>query len=278
MKTSRIMIAGASGFVGSRALVQYPNAFSIDSALLRKPDQALQDFVRKCQPDVILNAAAISDIGACEKNPEGSYLANVILPVTLAEVAEEIGAKLVSFSSDQVYTGCTGDGPYREDMILPKPANLYACHKLEVEKRVLDIHPDAVLLRATWMYDMPMYGHANRGNFLVNTLRTLARGEPVLASGREYRGITYVRQVVHFMDRVFALPGGVYNYGSENSMTMLETTKSLLCALGMEGQVQDTMQISHNLWMDCTAIKMLGIAFDTTTEGFHRCAADYGLA
>ena len=34
-----------------------------------------------------------------------------------------------------------------------KPGNIYAAHKLEMEKRVLDILPSAVMLRAEWMYD-----------------------------------------------------------------------------------------------------------------------------
>lgn len=277
MKTTpRIMVAGAHGFVGCRAMEHFPSAIAVDSTLLRNPGRALQEFVRTHQPDVIVNAAAISDVGVCEKDPEGSYLANVVLPMTLAAAAEEIGAKLISFSSDQVYTGCVGNGPYSEDQILPEPTNLYARHKLEAERRVLDIHPNAVLLRATWMYDLPMYGHANRGNFLVNTLRAVMQGKPVCVPGCQYRGITYVRQVVGLMDQVFDLPGGVYNYGSENALTMKETANALLKVFGLTGDFQDTVGTRHNLWMDCTVIKEHGIFFDTTVEGFQRCAADYG--
>lgn len=278
MKTTpRIMVAGAHGFVGCRAMERFPSAIAVDSALLRNPGHALQEFICTHQPHVILNAAAISDIGVCEKDPEGSYLANVVLPMTLAAAAEEIGAKLISFSSDQVYTGCTEDVPYSEDFILPEPTNQYARHKLEAERRVLDTHPSAVLLRATWMYDMPLYGHANRGNFLINTLRAVMQGKPVCVPGCQYRGITYVRQVVSLMDQVFDLPGGVYNYGSENALTMKETANALLKVFGLTGDVQDTEVKRHNLWMDCTAIKEHRIFFDTTVEGFQRCAADYGL-
>ena len=278
MKTTpRIMVAGAHGFVGCRAMEHFPSAIAVDSTLLRNPGRALQEFVRTHQPDVIVNAAAISDVGVCEKDPEGSYLANVVLPMTLAAAAEEIGAKLISFSSDQVYTGCVGNGPYSEDQILPEPTNLYARHKLEAERRVLDIHPNAVLLRATWMYDLPMYGHANRGNFLVNTLRAVIQGKPVCVPGCQYRGITYVRQVVGLMDQVFDLPGGVYNYGSETALTMKETANALLKVFGLTGDLQDTVGTRHNLWMDCKVIKEHGIFFDTTVEGFQRCAADYGL-
>ena len=276
-KTPRILIAGAHGFVGARAMACWPEAVPVPSALLRGPGEELEAFVRAQMPDRILNAAAISDIGACEQNPEGSYLANVTLPVTLARAAQTVGAKLVSFSSDQVYTGCREEGPYSEGQALPVPANRYARQKLEAEQRVLDIHPRAVMLRATWMYDLPLYGQANRGNFLVSALEAVIRGRPVRVPGRQYRGITYVRQVTGLLEQAFSLPGGAYNYGSENPLTMEQTARALLDTLGLEGEVQDTGQTRHNLWMDCGLLKRHGICFDTTARGFARCKEDYGL-
>lgn len=86
------------------------------------------------------------------------------------------GAKLVAFSSDQVYTGLTEHGPFDEDTPL-SPANVYGRHKQEMEQRVLDILPDAVLLRAAWMYDLPGYGLPIHGNFLLNLLTAAMRQE-----------------------------------------------------------------------------------------------------
>ena len=276
MKNPTIMITGTHGFVGARAAQRYPDAICVPSELVRDAGDALTDFIKAYNPDIILNAAAISDIGVCEKNPEASYAANVKLPVLLAEAANRVNAKLISFSSDQVYTGCAEEGPYRESDVLPTPANLYARHKLEAEERVLAISPNAVLLRASWMYDMPMYAHANRGNFLLNTIGAVLQGKELCFSSEEYRGITYVREVVEQLDRVFDLPGGVYNYGSENSLHMLETVQSLLHALGTAYRVQDTERRRHYLWMDCSKIKQQGIYFDTTADGLKRCLKDYG--
>ena len=146
---------------------------------------------------------------------------------------------------------------------------------------MLDILPQAVMLRATWMYDMPQYGQPNRGNFLVNVLRSALRGERQAYSRREFRGITYVRQVAKFMEQAARLPGGVYNYGSENSLSMYDTALALLRALGLEDRAEallsGTEQQRRNLWMDCARIRQHGICFDTTAEGFARCVADYGL-
>lgn len=283
MRKAKILIAGAHGFVGSRAMEYFPAAVPVPGELLRNPGERLECFIKEHNPDIILNAAAISDIGTCERNPDASYMANVSLPVLLAKTASETGAKLISFSSDQVYTGCPDEGPYSEAILLSPPANVYSCHKLEAEQRVLDQCPDAVMLRATWMYDMPIYGggkelgHANRGNFFLNVLRAVLRGEELGMSSREYRGITYVRQAVTLLEQTFQLPGGVYNYGSENCCSMLETVRALLEILELEGRVRDVGSMRHNLWMDCGKICSHGIVFDTTVEGFARCVEDYGL-
>lgn len=105
--------------------------------------------------------------------------------------------------------------PYREDEA--KPANIYGAHKLEMEQRVLDRQPDSVMLRAEWMYDYI----SPRGNYLLNVLNA----EETLTFGKQYRGITYLREVCENMERVIKLPGGVYNFGSETTQSMYEITK-----------------------------------------------------
>ena len=279
--TLKIMLTGSHGFVGARAAVKYPHAVIVPSALVRSPGESLAEFVRAYAPDVILNTAAISDIGACARDPEGSYASNVTLPVVLATAAREVGAKLISFSSDQVYTGCTHEGPYSESEILPTPTNLYARHKLEAEGRVLEIAPDAICLRATWMYDMPLYRHANRENFLTQMLSAIMERRPQSFFDDDFRGITYVRQVVELFDKLPSLPGGVYNYGSENPLSMYETACAFASAFGLS-DIAEALIVRrsdgaphHNLWMDCSKLASFGVRFDTTAEGFSRCYAEY---
>lgn len=284
-KKPSILIAGAHGFVGSRAMEYYPTAIPVPSELLRDAGTGLIHFIQTACPDIIINAAAISDIRTCENHPEASYAANVKLPEVLAKAARQSGAKLISFSSDQVYTGCRDHGPYQENSVLSAPANLYARHKLEAEQRVLNILPDAVLLRATLMYDMPIgsdqpasaYPHANRANFLTNIRNAAIQKSPVSFPARQYRGITYVRQAVSFLDQAAELPGGIYNYGSENHLNMLETAKKLLDTLGLETSVSDTGTSPHNLWINTDRIQKHGIHFDTTVQGFRRCLEDYPI-
>ena len=260
----RVLVTGARGFVGAR-IMACMDAVAAPS-LRGATEDDIRRLVDRTMPDVIVHTAAISDIGACAKDPEASYRANVELPIAIAKT----GVKSVLFSTDQVYSGCAGEGPYAEGEV--SPANLYAAHKLEMEQRALVVNPDAVLLRATWMYDMPMYGVPNRGNFLVNMLRQRS----VSVSFTQHRAVTYAREVAERMKAAIQLPGGVYNYGSENSLTMLETAKWLAEALRLDVQLTDA-GARHNLWMDCGKLRRSGIAFDDTIAGLKRCIEDYAL-
>ena len=64
---------------------------------------------------IIIHTAAVSDISACEKDPDVSCKANIQLPVWLVSA----GVRTVLFSSDQVYSGCKGEGPYTEKDAAP---------------------------------------------------------------------------------------------------------------------------------------------------------------
>ena len=123
----RALVTGARGFVGARVMAAMDGAVSAPS-LQGLTEDDIRRIVDKAAPDVILHTAAISDIPTCEKNPDASYHANVEIPLWLART----GVKLVAFSTDQVYSGCASEGPYTEELV--KPGNLYAKHKLEMER------------------------------------------------------------------------------------------------------------------------------------------------
>ena len=197
------------------------------------------------------------------------------LPVWVAKAACASGAKLLAFSSDQVYAGITQTGPLPETLPL-QPTNVYGRCKLEMEQRVLELCPDAVLLRASWMYDLPGYGLPIRGNLLLNLLRAAQRGESLRFSVQDFRGITYVRQAVALLEPALTLPGGVYNFGSENAENMVLTARQFAKTLGIMVDIQEA-DWARNLAMDCSKLRAQGIVFDTTQTGLTRCLRDYGL-
>ena len=226
-----ILVTGASGFVGEKLIKCCSNTIASPS-LRNKTEEEIKRIVVSAAAengvDTIIHTAAISDIGECQKNPEVSYSANVLLPVYLARVAKEANIKLICYSSDQVYTGLYEEGPYTEEMTDgSKPANIYAEHKLEMEQRVLDIAPDAVLLRAEWMYDY----YLKKSNYFMNMINATGT---IFSSSRQYRGVTYVKEVAENTENVIKLPGGVYNFGSETTKSMYEISQEFMELLGKD--------------------------------------------
>lgn len=124
----RIFVTGAGGFVGARAcrflqgnyeVLTLPKGWMASCTELQ-----LMQSIAEAQPDVILHTAAISDTGYTEQHPEEAYRANVELPLWLARAAAQCGARLVGFSSDQVYAGVQQPGS------LPETMELLPCQRL----------------------------------------------------------------------------------------------------------------------------------------------------
>lgn len=259
-----ILVTGANGFVGHKILEMCKDAIASPS-LRGATQEDIKRMIDASDADVIIHTAAISDIGTCQADPQASYFANVQIPVYLAKASKD--RKLICFSSDQVYSGCDEEGPYLEDTV--KPGNIYAEHKLEMEQRVLDILPNAVMLRAEWMYDY----YLQRSNYFMSIINAK---ESVSFSSRQYRGVTYLKEVVENMEKVAALPGGAYNFGSETTKSMYEITREFIELLGKKLKVEDT-QARHNLWMNCDKARKYGVEFSDVTDGLAKCAKDYKM-
>lgn len=268
----KILLTGACGFVGQRIRARLPVMAAPSLRGATRDD--IRRMIDAAEPDVIIHTAAISDIGACERDHEASWHANVLVPTYIAEAAGK--ARQIYFSSDQVYGGVSHGGPYCEEDTAPD--NTYARHKLAMEEAVLAIAPQAILLRATWMYDMPIYGADNRGNFLMGLLLAAAHGESQTYSNAQVRGITYVREVADQVEQIIRsdVPGGVYNFGSENTLDMLTTARQCADILGLQVNLL-AGEPRHDLNMDCSKLRRCGIDFSSTVEGVRRCKEDYAL-
>ena len=276
----RVLITGGSGFLGARILQQGlgdAELCSLPRGFLAAAGEAeVTETIQKLQPAAIVHAAALSDTGYCAQHPEEAHRANVELPVWVAKAACASGAKLLAFSSDQVYAGITQPGPLPETLPL-QPTNVYGRCKLEMEQRVLELCPDAVLLRASWMYDLPGYGLPIRGNLALNLLCAALHGTSVTFSANDCRGVTYVRQVIANLAPALSLPGGVYNFGSENDCNMYTTALRVCETLGIHPEIEK-QEWPRSLLMDGSKFRnAAGVGFADTQAGIKHCLREYGL-
>lgn len=277
MKNERkkLLITGADGFLGVRAAAYFrenqADAYDVAAygrrALDITEEKAVAAVFREERPDLALHLAALSDTGYCQKHPQESEKVNVGGSRNVAEGCLACGTKLVYMSSDQVYNGC-GERCALPETASLSPQNVYAAHKLAAEEAVSRLLPDAVGLRLTWMYDRPDSPYRMNRNLLIRLKEAQETGIPVRASVYELRGVTNVWEVIRRFPAAFSLPGGIYNFGSENELSFYETVRAFagLCGYDADRVVEKDLRFTRNLSMDLSRLRKYGIDFPASVE------------
>ena len=273
----KLLITGGSGFLGRRAAAYFNSlGFQVLTPSHGELDITKEDVVRKWfrenRPEAVIHTAAVSDTGLCQQKPEWSETVNVNGCVHLAQSCREYGTKLLICSSDQVYSGSPLPGPHREEEPVT-PNNVYGNQKLRAEQLCLQILPETVCLRLSWMYSTRRFP-GERGNFLTTLKEALEdEAKPLTWPVFDRRGITDVDVVVKNLPSALKLPGGVYNFGSENSVSPYETVKAILENLQMDAPLKRLKPNEEafrdnprDLSMDLAKLRLAGITFPATAE------------
>lgn len=277
----KLLVTGGSGFLGRRAAAYFeqlgwqvlaPRHGELDIT----DSAAVAEWFRVHRPQAVLHTAAVSDTGLCQRRPEWSENINVTGCVNLAVACREIGAKLVICSSDQVYFGSTGPGPHRESEDVT-PCTVYGVQKRQAEQRCLEILPETVCLRLGWMYAKDSYP-GEHGHFLSALKASLEEeSKPLTWPVHDRRGLTDVEAVVKNLPQACSLPGGIWNFGSENDCSTYHTVKFLLETVGLEQalkrltpNLEAFAENPRDISMDLRKLSAAGIFFPTTKEGLCR--------
>lgn len=274
----KLLITGGTGFLGRRSVGYFRTlGFSVltpsHGDLDITEENTVREFFLKNKPEAVIHTAAVSDTGLCQREPAWSEKINVDGSVHLAKVCREFGSKLVICSSDQVYSGSALPGPHREAEPVT-PNNVYGNQKLLAEQRCLEIHPDTVCLRLSWMYSRDSIP-GEHGHFLT-TLKAALEDEtkPLTWPVHDVRGITNVDAVIRNLPQALQLPGGIYNFGSENHVSTYETVKILLTQLGAASALarltpnEEAFSLEpRDISMDMGKLREAGILFPTTGQG-----------
>lgn len=171
----RVLVLGADGQLGLALCASLPASCQLFAwrragcdlvKLTRVSAQILA-----LAPDVIINAAAYTDVERAEHEP-AAWLINATAVQQLAQLAQDIGALLVHISTDYVFDG-KGEQPWREtDM--PAPLNNYGKSKLAGEQAIIANCERHLILRTSWLHS-PW-----RHNFIKTMLR-LGEGRELLS-------------------------------------------------------------------------------------------------
>ena len=171
MKPDDLLIIGRSGQLAGALQREAPGATALGRERFDLASGDPGALITRHKPEAVINAAAFTDVNGAEDQAEAARALNRDGPARLAKACADAGAAFVHVSTDYVFDGA-GGAPYAEDAPV-NPLNVYGLTKLEGERAVLEAHPGAVVVRASWVFD------AAGGTFLNAILPRLETGQPL---------------------------------------------------------------------------------------------------
>lgn len=137
---AKLLVTGGTGRLGRALRPLLPEGLYLSSRDLDITDgDAVARLVENCRPDVILHAAAYTDVARAEVERERCWQVNVQGTRHVAQAAQQSGAKLLYISTDYVFAGDQGEGGYQESDPPGPPVNYYGLTKLVAEAAALQV-------------------------------------------------------------------------------------------------------------------------------------------
>jgi len=216
---ARALITGAGGQLGRALSAEFPAALALareDWDVTFPPPPGLA-------PELVLHAAAWTDVDGAEDDPQSAAAANVGGTANVAA----LGAPLVAFSSDYVFDGRKRE-PYVESDA-PDPLGAYGRTKLHGEAAAGEA---AWIVRTSWLF-------GETGRNFVRTMLRLGSERDEVAVVDDQRGCpTYVGHLAAATEQVVRLPYGVYHVAAAGDCTWADFAEAIFQEAGLETRVR----------------------------------------
>lgn len=225
----RVLITGGRGQLG-RALQEVLAGRHEVVALGREEgDITRPDFVRQVhywRPDIIINAAAWTDVDAAEDHPDEAFAVNAWGAQNVALAARAVDADLVHVSTNEVFPGQPGVCYHEFDPA--GPVNTYARSKWAGEQMVRALWPRHYIVRTAWLY------FHEGTNFITKILAAARRFGRLRVVADEFGNPTYARDLAEAIARLIETRHyGTYHFVNEGYCSRYAYARTILRHAGL---------------------------------------------
>jgi len=231
----RLLITGAGGLLAPHIAAAAGSAyatsmcgrshgdFSADLADANAVD-ALFDALR---PELVVHAAALTDVDRCEGDPASAFKSNAIASMNVARASVAAGAHLIVISTDQVY-GRVG-APHLEDAA--SPVNWYGRSKLAGEWAALAASTRCCVLRTNFFGPSISPRRASLSDFFISAF---SKGQPVMLFEDVEFSPLHLQTLSKLILESFAAGlAGVFNLGAREGISKAEFGRLVAAHLGI---------------------------------------------
>ena len=208
----KIVILGAGGRLGAALLREYREKHDIAGFNHAQLDLASLGDVRRTLDamnfDVLINAAAFTNVDACETERERAFLINGEAPGILAQICNAKEAKLIHFSTDYVFDG-EKRAPYTEEDEA-NPISRYGQSKLAGERNVLAAENRHLVVRVSWVLG------PDRPSFIDAVIKRAQQDEKIDAVSDKFSTPTYTDDIAGMLPQFFnrGVEGGILHFAN----------------------------------------------------------------
>lgn len=192
--------------------------------------QAVIDTIHRYKPDCIIHTAAMTNVDACELDPEGCRKNNVDAVRYLLEACAGTKTHFIDISTDFVFDG--ENGPYRETDPIG-PLSTYARSKAEAEELVQNSGLPWAILRTMIIYGVT--DDAQRSNVVLWTKSSLEQGKDINVINDQFRGPTLAEDLAEACIQAAARKAqGIYHVSGREVLSILEITHMVADYFGLD--------------------------------------------
>jgi len=237
----RILITGSNGLLGQNLVELLSNSPNYPMLLTSRQESSVfqpdrfqyrqldishkQDVLRvveEFEPEIIVNAAAFTNVDQCEQQREVAWRANVTGVEHLTYAAKLVGAKMIHISTDYVFDG--RNGPYGE-IDRPNPLSYYGRTKLASENLIQTSGIPAAILRTMILYGI---GFGIKPNFPLWLLKNLTEEKPVRVVDDQIGNPTLAEDLAYAILKVIELERtGLYHIAGPDLLSRFEFALAL---------------------------------------------------
>lgn len=227
-KEGRIAITGARGQLGTSLQRVLKEVIPLNRPRYDVTEGGIVSSIANLAPEVVIHTAAMTNVNACELDPDAAYRVNALGTRNVALACQQCGAAMVYISTDYVFDGAKSE-PYLE-FDQPNPINIYGKSKLAGEHFVRHLLDRFYIVRTAWMYSR------TGDNFVKKVLSLAEERDELTMVTNEVGSPTYAPDLAEAIAQLIQHPlYGIYHLTNQGSCSRYEFTRKILDYAGKSG-------------------------------------------